>query len=108
MQQVFIGRKEELKILDKALQSEEPEMVAVIGRRRVGKTFMIREACKQSIDFELTGVQNGTSRQQLQNFADRLTFHAKPLFPFQRPSNWFQAFQLPCSGKPPRPINRFF
>ncbi len=94
MEQVIIGRKEELAILKKALQSSEPEMVAVIGRRRVGKTFLIRHAYQGRIDFDLTGIQNGNSREQLQNFADRLTMYAKPLFPFQRPSNWLQAFQM--------------
>lgn len=38
MAQAFIGRKKELEILKKTLYSEESEMVAVIGRRRVGKT----------------------------------------------------------------------
>jgi uncharacterized protein len=94
MEQTMTGRKEELTILKKALQSNEPEMVAVIGRRRVGKTFLIRYAYQGKIDFDLTGIQNGTSREQLQNFADRLTLYAKPLFPFQRPSNWLQAFQM--------------
>ena len=37
MEQPLVGRKEELVILNKALLSGEPEMVAVIGRRRVGK-----------------------------------------------------------------------
>jgi hypothetical protein len=94
MEQHITGRKEELAILNKALQSNEPEMVAVIGRRRVGKTFLIRHAYKGRIDFDLTGIQKGTSRQQLQNFAERLTLYAKPLFPFQRPTNWLQAFQM--------------
>jgi uncharacterized protein len=94
MEQPLVGRKEELVILNKALQSGEPEMVAVIGRRRVGKTFLIRQAYAGRIDFEMTGTQNETSRKQLQNFADRLTLYAKPLFPFQRPANWQQAFQM--------------
>jgi uncharacterized protein len=94
MKQTMIGRKEELAILHKALQSSEPEMVAVIGRRRVGKTFLIRHAYEGRMDFDLTGIQKGSSREQLQNFADRLTLYAKPLFPFQRPANWLQAFQM--------------
>lgn len=94
MEQAMIGRKEELAILNKAFLSNEPEMVAVIGRRRVGKTFLVRHAYRGKIDFDLTGIQKGSSREQLQNFADRLTLYAKPLFPFQRPANWLQAFQM--------------
>lgn len=94
MQQVLVGRTAEIDILNKALQSSEPEMVALIGRRRVGKTFLVRQAFAGKIDFELTGEQNASMRQQLQNFADRLTFHAKPLIPFQRPGNWHEAFTM--------------
>ena len=54
----LIGRKNEQEILLKALNSSEPEMVAIIGRRRVGKTFLIRTVYDNRIDFELTGVQN--------------------------------------------------
>ena len=39
----IIGRKNETGILTKALHSTEPEFIAVYGRRRVGKTFLIRE-----------------------------------------------------------------
>jgi len=38
----IVGRKEEQAILREALSSSEPEMVAVLGRRRVGKTFLIQ------------------------------------------------------------------
>jgi len=44
MAQYFIGRKKELEILRKTLQSDESEMVAIIGRRRVRKTFLVRTA----------------------------------------------------------------
>ena len=94
MQQVLVGRKPEIEILHKALNSPEPEMVALIGRRRVGKTFLIRQALAGKIDFELTGEQNSGKHQQLQNFADRLTLHSKPLLPFQRPGNWHEAFNM--------------
>jgi uncharacterized protein len=94
MQQILVGRTAEIDILNKALQSNEPEMVALIGRRRVGKTFLVRQALAGKIDFELTGEQNTSLRQQLQNFADRLTFHTKPLIPFQRPGNWHEAFAM--------------
>jgi len=38
----FIGREPEIRVLTDALESPEPELVAVIGRRRVGKTFLVR------------------------------------------------------------------
>lgn len=94
MQQVLVGRKLEFEVLNKALNSPEPEMVALIGRRRVGKTFLVQQTLAGKIDFELTGEQNTKMRQQLQNFADRLTLHNKPKIPFQRPNNWHEAFNM--------------
>ncbi len=67
-------------------------MVAVIGRRRVGKTLLVKTAYARRIDFEATGVQNAPPAEQLQNFTLRLneTFHEgnKVLAPV----NWLEAF----------------
>ena len=43
---MLIGRKEELKTLHQALIADESKFVAIYGRRRVGKTFLVREAFK--------------------------------------------------------------
>lgn len=48
----FIGRKEEKEILKQALASTEAEMVAVIGRRRVGKTYLIESVYEGQIVFQ--------------------------------------------------------
>lgn len=42
MKNIFTGRGKEIEILQKALQSKESEMVSVTGRRRIGKTFLIK------------------------------------------------------------------
>jgi len=94
MQQPLVGRQQELAILQKAFQSNEPEMVAVIGRRRVGKTFLVRSAYTQQMDFEMTGIQNGSTREQLQHFTSRLNYHARPILPFKMPQNSQEAFQM--------------
>ncbi|MFN0015408.1 MAG: AAA family ATPase, partial [Saprospiraceae bacterium] len=94
MQQQFVGRQQEQAVLQKALQSYEPELVAVIGRRRVGKTFLVRSTYSESIDFEITGIQNGRFEEQLQHFTDRLNYHARPLLPVKAPHNWQEAFQM--------------
>ena len=41
---MLIGRENEIKTLQQAYHSEYSEFVAVYGRRRIGKTFLIREA----------------------------------------------------------------
>ncbi len=94
MTNLFIGRQAEKEILTKALQSNESELVAVIGRRRVGKTYLVRSVYGKRIHFEMTGIQNGTRQEQLLNFTNRLNLHIKPTVPYQAPSNWFEGFQM--------------
>ncbi|MCB0631239.1 MAG: ATP-binding protein [Saprospiraceae bacterium] len=94
MDQTLIGRKGEVKILRAALESRQPEMLAVIGRRRVGKTFLVKHTYGPIIDFELTGLQHAGKAEQLQNFnfAFRNYF---PDFPIDhKPKSWLEAFHL--------------
>ncbi|MEY4902605.1 MAG: hypothetical protein RLZZ292_420 [Bacteroidota bacterium] len=91
----FIGREKEQAILQATLQtSGNADMVAVIGRRRVGKTSLIKTVFKDKIDFEITGIQNAPLTELLQHFATRInkTFYdgkAK-----LKPRNWLAAFQM--------------
>jgi len=94
MKELFVGRKEEKAILKKALASDSAELVAVIGRRRVGKTYLVRSVYKKEIKFEMTGIQNGSLKEQLQHFTNRLNFHIQPIIPYSVPSNWLEAFQM--------------
>jgi uncharacterized protein len=68
----LVGRAREREALDRAMSSTDPELVAVYGRRRVGKTFLVREHLGQDLCFELTGVHDGKMADQLANFADAL------------------------------------
>ena len=72
MQTPFIGRIDEKAILQEALVSKEAEMIAVMGRRRVGKTFMIKTVYEKELVFDITGIQNGELTNQLKVFGDRL------------------------------------
>ena len=73
MKKSLVGRKKESGILIEALQSNEPEMVAVIGRRRVGKTFLVKQVCQEHILFEVTGLQDAGLKKQLDNFSFSLS-----------------------------------
>ncbi len=90
----FIGRKEEKATLHRALTSAEAELVAVIGRRRVGKTFLVRTIYREQLAFEMTGLQRAPKTEQLQNFVNRLNAFARPVLPLPAPDNWLAAFQL--------------
>ena len=66
----MIGRERESTVLRQALQSNQAELVAVVGRRRVGKTFLVETVLEEVLDLEVTGVPNGTTRPQIQNFQE--------------------------------------
>lgn len=87
----FIGREVQLAELRKVLNSERPEFVAVYGRRRVGKTFMIREAAGNDFTFYYTAANNVSKRDQLANFALVLKNYSKTDSSFKF-KNWFEAF----------------
>lgn len=53
---MIVGRKEEIAELDKLYNSGRPEFVAIYGRRRVGKTFLVKQVLKERITFQHTGV----------------------------------------------------
>lgn len=89
---MLIGREQEKAILERALQSQMAEMVAVIGRRRVGKTFLIRSVYADKIRFEISGVQNATLKEQLNNFHFQLKSVFGEFAPAQTPKTWQNAF----------------
>lgn len=94
METRIVGRKTEQAILQEALASDEAEMVAVIGRRRVGKTFLVKETYKNEILFEITGLQDVALTRQLQHFNFTLYRYAKEEQAIlNEPKNWLQAFQ---------------
>jgi len=68
----MIGRKVEVEALRDALESDESQFVAVYGRRRVGKTFLIRETLGAHIVFENVGVYDGTLSEELCAFRKAL------------------------------------
>lgn len=106
----IIGRKVELSTIHHVLISEKPELVAVWGRRRVGKTFLIRYGRSRVADwyFELTGQRDGKRRTQLEHFSRALSAAFHGGVTLRAPSTWEEAFSqlqtsiesLPADGKP--------
>lgn len=90
----LIGRKQEQASLREALRSGEAEMIAIIGRRRVGKTFLVTQTYAEHIIFESTGIQNATLKQQLTNFRDELTEVTGSELPLDVPADWLSAFRM--------------
>lgn len=69
----LVGRADEQEILGRRLKSRQPELIALYGRRRVGKTFLVRRFFRDHLRFELVGNSKATLREQLANFAAALT-----------------------------------
>ena len=90
----LIGREAERKILQEALASTQAELVAVYGRRRVGKTFLIRSVYEQQMIFELSGIHEARLSVQLENFSFSLQRSSGSLVPVAVPQNWLQAFAI--------------
>ena len=70
---MLIGRENEQKKLKDLLETDKSEFVAVYGRRRIGKTFLIRETFGYQFAFEHMGLRNGGMKKQLKAFRDKLS-----------------------------------
>lgn len=90
----LVGRKEERKILEDAMTSVSAELIAVLGRRRVGKTFLIRSVYEKQIAFEFTGVHQANMKEQLEGFTLALQKAMKSPAALAVPESWAKAFNL--------------
>lgn len=87
----IIGRQSEINELNRIMESSSSEFVMVYGRRRVGKTFLIREYFSNKFAFYATGIAQGTLQEQLMNF--KLTLEATDDSVTKAGiRNWFEAF----------------
>lgn len=94
-----VGRIREIEILRDLEKSNKSELVVVYGRRRIGKTFLIREVYKNKMILEVTGLHNGTLKDQLKNFHNQLLVSfKKKLKKSKPPTNWAEAFAMLETG----------
>ena len=90
----IIGREFEKKELQKALESTKSELVAIMGRRRVGKTFLIENYLHAQIVVSFTGVQNVSNDAQLFHFTSALKTSKLISTIEALPKTWLEAFSL--------------
>jgi len=92
----MIGRKEERNYLLSLLSEEEPQFIAVFGRRRIGKTYLVRESFNHNFTFQHTGLSNNEiavkdrKQAQLDKFAESLK--EAGFKDFNRLLSWNDAF----------------
>ena len=89
---MLIGRKKEQAVLRNLLDKEESQFCAVYGRRRVGKTYLIRETFNYQFAFQHTGFAKASLSQQLAGFRDSLQrANGKR---YRKPRSWMEAFGM--------------
>ena len=91
MDKSFIGRQEEIRLLQKLQKTGNPEFIAVYGRRRVGKTYLIQQFFENKFAFSTTGIIEGKREDQLFAFTSALVAAG---YPGKRPKNWLEAFEM--------------
>ena len=89
---VMIGRVAEVEELNRLFDSDESEFVAVYGRRRVGKTYLVRETFGERFTFQHTGLPNATMQRQISHFFKSLK--EQGCTEKRCPKDWFEAFDM--------------
>lgn len=86
----LIGREKEKREIEKFINSDKSEFIAIYGRRRIGKTFLVTQFLKGKIDFDMTGIIGGSKEDQLMSFCISLKQCG---YEGTLPTNWFEAFE---------------
>jgi AAA+ ATPase superfamily predicted ATPase len=92
----LIGRNEEKITLEEFFQSDRPEFLAIYGRRRIGKTFLIKQifAEKDCFFFNVTGVQNGKISTQINRFIKEIGKVFYQGAELKEPESWIDTFDM--------------
>ncbi|MCF0125158.1 MAG: ATP-binding protein, partial [Clostridia bacterium] len=94
---MIFGRTKETERLRNAYKSEYSSFVAVYGRRRIGKTFLIRETFDYKFAFQHAGISKGTKEEQIKEFCKSILkagYKEISEKDFVYPDNWLEAFYL--------------
>lgn len=90
MADIIIGRKTEQTVLRQRMGSNIPELIAIYGRRRIGKTFLVRQFFNDKFSFYSTGIYQGTKKEQLGEFKRQLENYSGRKWKVAK--DWFDAF----------------
>ncbi len=91
---MITGRNAQLKIMQEDIANKRSSFVALTGRRRVGKTFLIREVYQKNMCFMLTGIQNADVQTQINNFVQKIAEYDTNSKVFGTIDTWQKVFFL--------------
>lgn len=86
----IIGRQAEIRDFERFYSSGKPEFIAVYGRRRVGKTYLINSLYDEQFTFSTTGIIEGTKGEELTAFHISLKQYG---YKGRKPRTWMSAFE---------------
>lgn len=86
----IIGRRHEQDILQMCFDSNKAEFVAVYGRRRIGKTYLVKQYFDGQFDFFATGVYQASRSEQLRHWQEQLRRYSGVRR--NKPKDWVEAF----------------
>jgi uncharacterized protein len=92
MSKKIVGRVREQETLTDTLNSHRSELVAIYGRRRIGKTYLVREFFGKQITFSFTGLSKGKRADQIKNFMLKLNEVTDDFKKEKQPADWLEAF----------------
>lgn len=90
----FIGREAEGKRMQELLKHKGSSLITVLGRRRVGKTFFVKQCLKDVEYFHFTGLQDESKANTLKLFSEKINDFSDTKLPVSIPSDWHEAFRL--------------
>ena len=90
----IIGREEEKLLLDSIIANKKADLAAVYGRRRIGKTYLIRTYLKKHIALEYSGIHNVETAVQLGGYCRAVAQQLNNNIALPEVTDWFAAFDL--------------
>ena len=97
MRSRVVAREEQVEDINKVISSDQAELLALYGRRRVGKTFLVRKTCenkKGTVYLNITGTKDGSKSEQIQHFLEQFgEVFLDGIIP-QTVNSWDEAFKL--------------
>ncbi len=92
---MLIARQKEIAILTRSIESDQAEFLIVYGRRRIGKTYLIKTFFEKipCVFFRVTGIQNGKLREHLEEFSKEIGRVFYGGAKVETPGNWMRAFE---------------
>ena len=94
IEKIFVGREYEEGIFQELLSKNNADLVTIIGRRRIGKTYLVKRVFKNQFHFYFTGIKDADKQTVLNEFSQKIAEYANTNLPIAPPQNWLDAFRL--------------